>query len=204
MNNKTAQTHDQHVHEYVDLGLPSGTLWATENIKDADGNELYFAWGETIGYTAEQVEEGKKVFSWDDYKFGFPDALTKYNKLDGLMILEPEDDAATQNWGDEWKMPTKTQFEELLAGTTQEWTDVNGINGMLCTSKTNGNTVFFPAAGFAKDGGVVDVGGFGDCWSASLYGMDVSRARYFDFFDGYHALNGSSRRYGFPVRPVRI
>ena len=96
-------------HEYVDLGLTSGTLWATENIKDANGNELYFAWGGTQGYTAEQVGngEGKRAFSfsWEDYEFGNPPS--KYNDTDGKAILDTSDDAATVNWGSDWRMPTK-------------------------------------------------------------------------------------------------
>ena len=202
------QAPNQHAHEYVDLGLPSGTLWATENIKDTNGNELYFAWGETIGYTAEQVLDGKHVFRWNDYKFGFDIddkviyGLTKYNDMDGLTFLEPEDDAATQNWGAGWQMPSKEQFEELLAGTTHEWTEVNDIKGLLCTSKTNGNTVFFAAVGGVEDGDIDGVGDFGLYWSDSLNRMNVFRACFFSFGDCSHDMPRNRRYCGYSVRPV--
>ena len=139
------------VLKYVDLGLPSGTLWATENLKDANGNELYFAWGETVGYTADQVGTGKN-FSWSDYKYGTSSSnLTKYNSTDGKTVLEPTDDAATVLWGDNWCMPTKEQFQELIDNTTAIWTQVDGINGMLLTSNYNGNTLFFSCNGHAAD-----------------------------------------------------
>ena len=174
-------------HDYVDLGLPSGTLWATENIKDAEGNDLYFAWGETCGYTAEQVKEGK--FVWDDYDFAPADwddetnyGIKKYNKTDGLMILEPKDDAATVNWGEEWKTPTNEQFEELMAYTKYEWVEIDGVSGGKFTSTVEGYTdkfVFFPAVGYADDGEVDYVGQDGNYWSSSMYrfiGIDMGGA----------------------------
>ena len=138
-------------HDYVDLGLPSGTLWATENIKDAEGNDLYFAWGETRGYTAKHIKEGK--FDWGDYDFVPADwddetnyGIKKYNRTDGLTILEPQDDASTINWGKEWKTPTKEQFEELMAYTKYEWVEIDGVSGGKFTSTVGGYTdkfVFF-------------------------------------------------------------
>lgn len=136
-------------HDYVDLGLPSGTLWATENIKDADGNELYFAWGETRGYTTEQVgrsEEGKITFTENDYEFGTEKTLKKYNETDGLIVLEPKDDAATINWGEEWKIPTKEQIDEMTANTQWEWTEIDSVRGVKFTSTVENHTdkfIFF-------------------------------------------------------------
>jgi len=193
-------------HEYVDLGLPSKTLWATENIKDADGNELFFAWGETQGYTAEQVgnEEGKRAFSWDDYKFAHESALTKYNSSDGLMVLEPGDDAATANWGEGWKMPTKADFDELTANTTTAFTEQNGVNGLLCTSTANTNTLFFPAVGGAVEGIVDYVGDYGSCWSTSLNDGDVRNACQLIFFETYGSCGVyyTGRFFGYSVRPI--
>jgi len=192
-------------HEYVDLGLPSGTLWATENIKDANGNELYFAWGETQGYTAEQVGTDKN-FSWEDYEFGTDTALTKYNETDGLTVLEPEDDAATANWGDGWRMPTKEEFEELTANTEYEWTEIDGVQGGKFTSTVSGYTdkfLFFPAVGDAGDGRVDGVGDYGSCWSVSLNDESVSDAWRLGFTDGVCGVDDNSRCYGYSVRPVR-
>lgn len=196
-------------HDYVDLGLPSGTLWATENIKDANGNELYFAWGGTQGYTAEQVgnEEGKRAFTWDDYEFGPDSALTRYNDTDGKTVLDSIDDAATQNWGEGWKMPTEEQFRELIANTNQEWTEVDGVQGAKFTSKVKGHTdkfLFFPAVGCARGGEVYEVGGYGHCWSVSLDDGEVFNAWYFSFAGGLYVVSDDCRCYGYSVRPVRL
>ena len=189
-------------HEYVDLGLPSGTLWATENIKDTNGNELYFAWGETQGYTAEQVGTVKN-FSWKDYELGTENNLSKYNSTDGKTILDSEDDAATANWGSDWKMPTKEQFEELTANTTMNWIQVDGVNGFLFTSTANTNTLFFPAVGIAENGLVNGVGNYGDYWSVSLNDdNDVIFAFELDFGDEYCGMVNVNRSCGSSVRPV--
>ena len=201
-------------HEYVDLGLPSGTLWATENIKDADGNELYFAWGEVQGYTSGQVGTDK-YFAWTgsnaDYKYGtYNDSdrenwgMEKYNKTDGKTELDVADDAATANWGEGWRMPTKEQFNELTANTTTAWTQVDGVNGLLCTSTANTNTLFFPAVSSAGDGEFGDVGGYGRCWSVSLGGKGVNSAWRLDFRGGGCVVGNGGRYYGFSVRPVRL
>ena len=201
-------------HEYVDLGLPLGTLWATENIKDKNGNELYFAWGETQGYTSGQVGTDK-YFAWDgdnaDYKYGTYDdsdnqnwGMEKYNKNDGETILETTDDAAYVNWGSEWRMPTKEEFEELTANTTTAWTQVDGVYGLLCTSKVNTNTLFFPAVGGAGGGEVGGVGGYGSYWSVSLCGKGVSDAWELGFVDGYCGVGNDGRYSGCSVRPVRL
>lgn len=105
-------------YEYVDLGLPSGTLWAKMNVgaKSETDYGLYFAWGETEGYTASQVGTDKQ-FTWADYKFGTSDNLTKYNSTDNKVVLDAEDDAAAFNMGGEWHMPTAEQYKELLKET---------------------------------------------------------------------------------------
>lgn len=201
-------------HEYIDLGLPSGTLWATENIKDANGNELYFAWGETQGYTAEQVGTTKN-FTWNgennDYAFGPINwldqesaGMTKYNKTDGKIILDTTDDAATSNWGVNWKMPTKEQFEELIANTTAAWTQVDGVSGMLFTSTINTNTLFFPAVGYAGSGNIHDIGSYCYCWSVSLNNESISLAWMLYFRDGYCEMGSGSRCNGYSVRPIRV
>ncbi len=193
-------------HDYVDLGLPSGTLWATENIKDANGKELYFAWGETQGYAAEQVGTAK-IFDWSDYKFGEKSELTKYNETDKKTKLESGDDAATDNWGKDWKMPTKEQFEELISNTDYEWTEIDGVQGAKFTSKVEGYTdrfLFFPAVGSAEGGKVSKVGDDGFYWSVSLGGKDVDDAWDFCFDDGGCRMSYDGRCYGNSVRPVRL
>ena len=213
-------------HEYVDLGLPSGLLWATNNIQDEDGNELYFAWGETSGYTSGQVITHEKNFSWggkeyeNDYKFGPYDeneytnyGMTRYNHNDNLSALtitnEPPvneiDDAAVVNWGNGWRMPTKEDFMELSANTTTAWTvSDNGISGATFTSTINGNTLFIPAVGYAGNGGVGNVGGYGYCWSSSLDDRNVDTAWRLYFDSGSRNINTDTRYTGFSVRPVRF
>ena len=207
-------------HEYVDLGLPSGTLWATCNVGANTPEEygLYFALGETKGYTAEQVINGEKGFAWDewqdasgnthrgDYKFGTLDGndpdlgMTKYNNTDGLTELEPSDDAATANWGSGWRMPTADDFQELLDNTEHSWDSER--SGYTFTSTANTNTLFFAAAGGAGGGEVRGVGGVGNYWSSSLNDENVSNA-FGLYFDGNGSdVYGSNRCVGYSVRPV--
>ncbi len=181
-------------HSYVDLGLPSGTLWATYNIGATKPEEYgdYFAWGET---------EPKKVYDWSTYKWG-DDEMTKYNDGDGLMTLLPEDDAATANWGLEWRMPTNEEQRELGEECQYQMTEVNGVYGAKFTGK-NGNSVFFPAAGY-RNGSFVDRKGYeGVYWSSSLIEKGEDNARDFFFYE-YVSWLYYYRSYGFSVRAVRV
>ena len=147
-------------HGFVDLGLSSGTLWATCNVGANTPEEFgdYFAWGETAP---------KDVYSWSNYQYGDTlnghFAMNKYCSdpdwgfhwfVDSLTVLEPMDDAATANWGVDWRMPTKEEYEELYQNTTWVWTEINGVEGRLMTGP-NGNSVFFPATGFRLDGELI-------------------------------------------------
>lgn len=119
-------------HAYVDLGLPSGTLWATKNVgaNNITDSGLYFSCGGTTGYTTAQVGTDKN-FNWADYELGDGQGgaahMTKYNSTDGKTVLEAEDDAATVNMGGEWHMPSKEQLSELAANTKNGWVDANGV-----------------------------------------------------------------------------
>ena len=111
-------------NEYVDLGLPSGLLWAKCNIGANSEEEagLYFQYGDTQGYTAEKVGngEGLKPFDWGDYKFsidGSSSNFSKYNASDSKTVLDPEDDAAHVNMGGNWRMPTFEEYKELCLNT---------------------------------------------------------------------------------------
>ena len=193
--------------EYVDLGLPSGTLWATFNVGASRPEDYgnYFAWGETTT---------KKEYSWSTYKYceGSSNTLTKYcyesdygynGFTDTLTELLPEDDAATANWGSEWQMPSQVQFGELINDnyTITVWTTQNGVNGRKITSKRNGNSIFLPAAGCRDDYGV---GTYGYYWSRSLYGGGSYGACNTDFASSHFYVTVYGSRYnGFSVRPVR-
>lgn len=199
-------------HEWVDLGLPSGTLWATCNVgaeKPEDFGD-YFAWGETVGYNG-----GKTNFSWSTYKYcqGTRRTLTKYctdsniGTVDNKTELDSEDDAATVNWGSEWCMPTVDQYEELINNsyTTTVWTAVNGVSGRKITSKRNGNSVFLPAAGFREETSLEYAGSEGNYWSRSLHKMESWGAYLLRFSESYELMSGSDdiRGVGQSVRPVR-
>lgn len=204
-------------YEYVDLGL--SVKWAKWNVGATKEEEygLYFQWGDTQGYTAEQVGSGsgKKYFDWEGYKYWTADTgsgdsgMTKYNTSDGKTVLEPSDDAATANMGGSWRMPTYGEFNELIntANTTSAWTTVNGVSGVTLTSKKSGYTdkyVFFPAAGYCKRSTRDTVGSVCYIWSSSLYTSGVSRGRYLLYNSGRRYMDGYDRYYGFSVRGVSV
>ena len=190
-----AQTYNG--HEYVDLGLPSGTLWATCNVGANSPEEYgdYFAWGETAP---------KDVYSWSTYQYYDGGNLTKYTGSDGLTTLLPEDDAATANWGDDWRMPAKEEWQELLDNTTNKWTTQNGVNGRLFTG-SNGNSLFLPAAGFRWDDALNYAGSYGYYWSSWLGTGSPGLAWGFYFDSGGYGMHyGNGRRgCGRSVRAVR-
>ena len=192
---------------YVDLGLPSHLKWAKCNVgaeKETDAG-LYFAWGETTGYTASQVGTDKQ-FSWSDYKYENGDSnLTKYNQSDGKTVLESTDDAATQIMGSDWRMPTKDEFQELLDKTTNEWVENykgSGVNGRKFTA-SNGNSIFIPAAGYCYNGSVHDVGGNGSVWSSSLNTSYPYNVWDLYFSSGSCRMYSNNRCNGQSVRGVR-
>ena len=135
---------------YVDLGLPSGNLWAECNLGASSPEQYgdYYAWGET----KPKQEYTRLNHKW--YKEGAPSlGYTKYNNEDGKMTLEDEDDAVIQNIGNGWRTPTLADFRELTNQklTTIKKTKLNGVAGYQITSKKNGKSVFIPFAGFKRD-----------------------------------------------------
>ena len=208
-------------HEYVDLGLPSGTLWATCNVGASKPEEYgdYFAWGET---------SPKGKYDWKTYKWcdGREFTLNKYctnstyGLEDGKKELEPEDDAATVNWGSDWRMPSLDQILELYyyENTTTELTTQNGVNGFLITSLKNGNTLFLPATRQRIDVDLENSKFLGNYWTRSLIPEDIlipetKFLRTYPTKWGYEenqpdgrimlVLGTCSRIYGLTVRPVR-
>ncbi len=193
-------------HEYVDLGLPSGTLWATCNVGANSPEEYgdYFAWGETTT---------KEKYSWSaegDYKWGVYNSsaspnygMTKYNTTDGKTVLDPEDDAATVNWGGKWRMPTFEELYELRTECTWSWTTLNGVYGCRVTSKKDtSKSIFLPAAGYRADSSLNRTGSYGSFWSSSLYSGDSSSAWYLYFGSGGRSADYGVRFIGHSVRPV--
>ena len=129
-----------------------------------------------------------------------------YGTIDNKTELLLEDDAATVNWGSDWRMPSLDQIDELYnsAYTTTEWTTLNGVYGRNITSKTNGKSLFLPAAGARDEGLLDDVGSEGYYWTRSLYSYSYAAYDlYFQSGPNYIGPRYDQRRYGFSVRPVR-
>lgn len=198
-------------HVYVDLGLPSGTLWATCNVGASAPEEFgdYFAWGET---------STKAKYNWKNYKYcknGYSRNLTKYCNdpnegykgfTDELTELQPCDDAASVKWGREWCTPTRFQWEELYQNTSVTYTALNGVSGLLFVSN-NGNSLFLPAALSRWDDEIEDShSGKGLYWSSSLGTIGPMGACRFTFsrYDvcGLSDID-SPRARGQSIRPVR-
>ena len=190
----------------VDLGLPSGKQWAKGNL-GADNEEdsgLYYQWGDTQGYTKEQIGTDK-VFDWSDYKFsidGSSSNFSKYNSTDSKTVLDLEDDAVYAELGGNWKMPTHEDWQELYNNTSREWTQINGVNGYKCTA-SNGNYIFLPAAGGGSGSYLVSEGSRGNVWSSSLYsvGSPLAFSCYFNS-GGFNPDYDNTRYFGFSVRGV--
>ena len=202
-------------HEYVEI---AGIKWATMNIgaESITDTGLYFQWGDTQGYTAEQVGTDK-MFNWADYKYGNGTSspgttgMTKYNSTDGKTVLDTEDDAVTAAWGGSWRMPTTAEFQTLGAAVTSAWTTnyqgVEGCNGLLLTGKNGtadeGKTLFFPACGNCNNGSVNNVGSNGNYWSSSLNSSNVQNAYNLNFNSGNVNWQNNNNRYnGYAVRGV--
>ena len=211
---KPEQPAEEDIHltegEWIDLGLPSGLLWASCNVGATAPEEFgdYFAWGETRPKSSDS--------SLYNYKWWVIDSvgnvwLIKYCNVsdcgyngfvDDLTVLESDDDAATANIGGGTRTPKKEEWQELIDNATFKWTTVNGVTGQLVKGK-NGNSIFLPAAGDLEE----NVEGGGACgiyWKSSLSDVYPSCA-WADFFGSdYGHLDYSLWRHkGISVRPVR-
>ena len=178
--------------EAIDLGLPSGTLWADRNVgaKSIEDVGLYLSWGNTDGH----------VFG-TDYDFCEDYENTPGSKLEGDIDLEH--DAARVNMGEPWQMPTSEQFQELYDNCNVEFCSVNGYRGMKFTSKINGNSVFFACSGFGNGSSWNNRGSNGNYWSSSF--NSARNARNLNFNSGgVNPQNNNNRYNGFAVRPVQL
>ena len=183
----------------IDLGLPSGTLWACCNVGASKPEDYgnYYAWGET---------QPKSVYDWDTYRWGSGKyELTKYNTksnygtVDGKTTLDDSDDAAIANWGAPWRMPSGGL--ELIRNTTSIWTTENGVYGRKFTGP-NGSSIFLPAAGFRMNSDLHSVGLFGSYWLGSLTESFPDGASSLDFTSGSVYWDDMDRYRGHSVRPV--
>lgn len=207
---------DANGHEYVDLGLPSGTCWATMNVGAYSPEDYgdYFAWAET---------EPKKRYTPDTYKWckdGF-EIVTKYctnsefGNVDNRTVIERSDDAANVNWGGNWRMPTKSEWDELFDYCTLNVDNIDGVDGLTLVGP-NGKSIFLPAAGIAEGKFIGAAAGFAfyywtssllseyddavgaHAWMAAIYKGDLELYEYFE--GGW--TSGLTREVGCSIRPV--
>lgn len=177
------------VAEAIDLGLPSGTLWASWNVgaTSASGFGGYYAWGET---------EEKDTYS---------DATYKYNSgLDiGNDISGTEYDIAHVMWGDGWRMPTDVEFQELIDKCTWVWTTFNGnTHGFLITG-VNGNRIFLPAMGYRSGTSLLKLDTAGSYWSSIVDESYNGYAKHLYFESGGSYVSNLTRFVGRLIRPVK-
>ena len=233
-------------HAWVDLGLTDGTLWATTNVGATNPEDKgdYFAWGETEPYYSSldplTLKTGKENgYDWESYKYGNDaHSLTKYNfwseggpVVDRLGTLDPIDDAAVQNWGEGWRMPTESEFDKLYSECYWEWTidykgDGTNVEGFIVYKSVDKNLdrektkesdhtystttdahIFLPLTGDI-DGDIYSLEGTtGEYWTSTVSSGNVQlgQAHCLYFTSSYTPSTGNySRDGGRPVRAVYV
>ena len=180
--------------EYVDLGLPSGTMWATCNVG------------------ADKPEDSGLLFQFglvDGYKYGDANHKFRTNKQDTDKTyykgetLDLKYDAAHVNMGGKWQMPTNDKFEELLDNTIHEFKTLNEVEGMIFTSKINNNQLFIPFAGYWYDGNFMMTGYCADMWTSWVHDSNVDIGCSIGFSSsGFVAVDYDIISYAFSVRGV--
>ena len=191
---------------YVDLDLPSGTLWATANVganKPSDSGK-FFQWGDTQGYKNPQIGKDKR-FCWTDYKWnpnGDGNTFTKYDTIGATLKLV--DDAAHANMGGDWHIPSPAQIRELIDNTKKSFTILCGVKGMKFTSKKDSSkSIFIPAVGYVWNDSpinVMDANGY--IWASMLSDNYVDYGQHLTFYSGDAYVGKSFRQIGLPVRGV--
>ena len=183
-------------HEYVDLGLPSGIKWATCNVgaNSLEDYGNYYAWGETT------IKSTYYESSSTTYGLNYSQLETQ-DYIDGGGNLTAQYDAARANWGGAWRMPTKSEMQELINKCNWTWTTLNGKNGYKVTGP-NGNSIFLPAAGYRYGSSHGNAGNYGYYWSSMPNKSYAHFANYLEFGSDKHFMLNHNRYYGQSVRPV--
>jgi hypothetical protein len=182
-------------HEYVDLGLPSGLLWATCNVgatsPAAHGD--YFAWGET------KTKDTYNKDNSETYGLAISD-LQEKGYIDENGNLTPEHDAARFNWGGSWRMPTKAEQEELSTQCTWTKTTQDGVSGYNVEGPS-GNIIFLPAAGYRIGTALSNTDS--GCWSSTPYAGNEGKYKAYALnYSAKPSITNPDRNYGWNVRPV--
>lgn len=190
-------------HKFVDLGLPSGLLWAETNIgaETATDNGDYFAWGETAP---------KESYTWESGKyFTSEQNMTKYNKADGKTVLDEEDDAAHINWGAPCRMPTEEECMELKDGENCTWTletrktkSGSEIKGYLVKSQKNGSSIFLPFSSSYSGENLLNHNEEGTYYSSTLFVDYENCALGFVLKSDDAWWSSITRNFGCTIRPV--
>ena len=197
-------------HPYVEIG---GKKWATMNIgaTEITDNGLYFAWGETKGYKAEQVGSGpgQKYFDYSDYELCEGSSHTMKRYFRPGDTLRPEDDAAVVNWGGVWRMPSSAECAALQDATEFSYTNNyqgTGVSGYILTDKTDSTKeLFFPSAGWCHSGTADTWNGGSHCWNNTLNSGNYSQyatMMYFSLWQNPHFNDFNSRAQGLTVRAI--
>lgn len=193
-------------YEYVDLGLPSGTLWATRNVGASTPEKFGYdyAWGETTPVNYGNYKYGKGGYPLKPTKYCSKSENGYQGFTDTLTVLKRSDDVATVNCGGEWCMPTVDQWKELINNTTSKWITRKGVSGRLFKA-SNGNSIFLPGIGgyWANDIYVAE-SSIITYWSSSLYADRPTDAWCFNFDSDYIKVYHYTRDHGYSVRPVRV
>ena len=172
-------------HGYVDLGL--SVKWATCNVGASSPSDYgdYYAWGDTSTKSSYDTDNSKT-----------------YGKSMGNIGGNSSYDVARAKWGGSWRLPTGAELEELKTKCTWTWTTQGGHNGYKVTSKTNGKSIFLPAAGYRLGTSSNYVGDGGYYWSSTPDESNAYSAFYLRFDSSNHLTEWCGRLYGFSVRPV--
>ena len=201
---KPITTGTENGYAWVDLGL--SVKWATCNLGATKPEEYgnYYAWGETAT---------KDSYTWETYTLanGSSTTLTKYcydenyGTVDNKTTLEVADDAATYNWGGNWRIPTIDECQELIDNCIWTWTDNynnTGVAGYIVTSKSNDESIFLPAAGYYVGPDQNLAGTYGDYLSSSLNASRVFYEQNMAFRSSFYSTSGDDRSHGQSVRAV--
>lgn len=207
INEKLILSKNRDNIDFVDLGLPSGTLWAVANVGAEEPWKYgdYFAWGEVVP---------RKNFKYKDYKFFKDGSYTKYNETDGKTVLDIVNDAAHKHCISDSCLPTPEQCEELITNVKYKWVEKykdRRVYGFLFTAN-NGNELFIPAAGYYGTFGLDEIGEYFIIPTNTLKAQNES-SEYFITFTNSNGIQGKSKnkiekgglsRYcGCAIRPVK-
>ena len=201
------QKFDPNGYDYVDLGLTSGTLWATKNVGASSETDsgLFFQWGDTVGYTISQVGSGagQKYFGEEDYIFygGSTTSFTKYNSSDKLITLELEDDAAHVHMGGTWHMPT---YEDVVSLVNQcNWTwDYTYHGYRVRNKKDSSKSIFLPSPGYCYHGNFSSSNYTSSYWTNRAYGTGSTLVYVLRTYNNGKSATYTSRQGGHLIRGV--